>query len=137
MIFIFFVEDNVFKILPLTDEYQVSTIQRMCESFIIQTLQQVTSYGIEHLDIHTLLNYVSNVDKYNLSAALPHVVHLCAKHSFEALTRADEQVPISKEMLGQICIERTKLIDTLFKNKMKNDLYSFCFTTMYTKVSNY
>lgn len=110
-------KDNVFKILPLADEYQASTIMNICESFIIQSLQQVTSSGIEHPDIRTLLNYVSSVEKYNLSAALPHVVHLCAKHSFESLTQVAEEIPISKEMLSQICIERTKMTDTLTKQK--------------------
>lgn len=98
----------------------------MCESFIIQSLQQVTSSGIEHPDIRTLLNYVSSVEKYNLSAALPHVVHLCAKHSFESLTQVAEEIPISKEMLSQICIERTKMTDTLTKQKMEKGSFPIC-----------
>lgn len=98
----------------------------MCEYFIIQTIEQVISRGIEHPGIDTLLNYVFNVEKYHLTAALPHVVHLCAKHSIESLTRAAEKNPLSPEMLSQICIERTKAMDTLTKHKMEKGLYLFC-----------
>lgn len=98
----------------------------MCESFIIQTIQQVISREVEHPGIDTLLNYVSNVEKYNLTAALPHVVHLCAKYSIESLTRAAAKNRLSPEMLSQICIERVKAMDTLTKHKMEKGFYSFC-----------
>lgn len=75
--------------------------------------------------------------KYNLSAALSHVVHLCAKHSFESLTRADEQVPISNEMLSQICIESWWRLYPKTKWKRVCIRFGFFFTIMYTKVVNY
>lgn len=100
----------------------------MCESFIIQTIQQVISREVKHPGIDTLLNYVSNVEKYNLTAALPHVVHLFAKYSIESLTRAaaKNRPENSPEMLSQICIERVKAMDTLTKHKIEKGFYSFC-----------
>lgn len=122
-----FIEDTVFKILPLADQYQVSTVRKRCESFIIQSLQKFNSQKSQHFDINTLLNYIFNVERFQLSEALPLAVLLCAKHYLELMTKAAVEIPFSKEMLGKIGIERAKLTDTLVKNKMKKGIIYFCF----------
>lgn len=124
-----FLEDTVFKVLPLADQYQVSTIKKRCESFIIQTLQKVNSRESQGIDINTLLKYIFNVDMFQLSEALPLAVQLCAKHCLESVTKASEETPISEEVLGKICKERVKLVDTLVKNKMEKGI--ICFLLVY------
>lgn len=123
-------EDTVFKILPLADQYQVSTVRKRCESFIIQSLQKFNSQKSQHFDINTLLNYIFNVERFQLSEALPLAVLLCAKHYLELMTKAAVEIPFSKEMLGKIGIERAKLTDTLVKNKMKKGEFNTVMETL-------
>lgn len=122
ILIISFLEDTILKILPLADQYQVSTVKKRCESFIIETFKKFNSREVQHIDINTLLTYSLNVDKFQLLEALPLAVQLCAKHYLELMTKAAVEVPFSKEMLGKIVIERAKLTDTLVKNKMKKGI---------------
>lgn len=117
ILIISFLEDTILKILPLADQYQVSTVKKRCESFIIETFKKFNSREVQHIDINTLLTYSLNVDKFQLLEALPLAVQLCAKHYLELMTKAAVEIPFSKEMLGKIGIERAKLTDTLVKNK--------------------
>ncbi|XP_052711184.1 uncharacterized protein LOC128185623 [Crassostrea angulata] len=123
-------EDTVLKILPLADQYQVSTVKKRCESFIIQTLKKINSREVQHIDINTLLTYSFYVDKFQLLEALPLAVLLCAKHDLGLKTKAAVEIPFSKEMHGKICIERAKLTDTLVKNKMKKGEFNTVMETM-------
>lgn len=112
-------EDTVLKILPLADQYQVSTVKKRCESFIIHTLQTGSSREGQHFDINTLLIYIYNAERFQLLEALPLAVELCAKYCLESVTKASVESPISEEVLGKICKERVQLMETLVKNKME------------------
>lgn len=112
-------------IRPITEEYQVSEVKDRCEDFIVRTLEEAINHEIERPDLRTLLKYISCAELYNLSCVLPLAVNMCAKYTTESMTVALLQIPVSGKTLLNICIERTKLTETLTKGKIdKGDFHN-------------
>lgn len=123
---LFFSNDTVFIILPLAEEYQVSEVKGRCEHFVIQTLEKAINYEIKRPDLHTLLKYISCAELYNLLSVLPLAVTMCAKYTTESLTEACTlQTPFSEKTLLKICTERTRLTETLAKERIEKGK-NFC-----------
>ncbi|XP_052711189.1 uncharacterized protein LOC128185629 [Crassostrea angulata] len=112
-------DDTVFTILPLAEEYQVSKVKERCVHFITQTLQKAIINEIQRPDLHTLLKYISCAELYNLSSVLPLAIIMCAKYTIKSLTETSLQTPVSGETHVKICTERTKLTETLTKERIE------------------
>ncbi|XP_045208087.2 uncharacterized protein LOC123559973 [Mercenaria mercenaria] len=103
-------DQNVYRLLPLAEEYQVSYLKSRCEDFLIGRINEETSPD----DLYHMLQLAST---YNMDRLHAECVSETSKKSIEDLDRALKKISIP---LKTICAIQDKMLRRLEKSEREN-----------------
>ena len=103
---IFVTENNVMKILPLADEYQMQKLKLECENFLIFELANISEQ-------ENVVRYLVLAQKYNLDRLLEMTVDMTSQLPLGTLEGHEDYQLIEQETLLKIVTLRAKQLEII------------------------
>ena len=125
LVFLLFTDDTVPVILSLSVEYEVTSLQDRCETFLTNTLEHVQNHESERIDIPTLLRYIECSKVHDLQNILEQVVNLLVRYDVKLLKQAGVKTCpyVSGELWTEILEKRNSLMTTFLENVAGKGIY--------------